>query len=637
MNNSSAYDILHSLNDPALIVDKNYRIIFANQHHLELCEMAKEQVLGQKCHEIHHHCPNPCEKATLADQPCPHRQVFSSGLPITIRHLHTMTDESTKEFEITTTPLFDENGKVDRILQVMKEITEQQLLKHQLQTAKDEWEKTFDAMSDIITLMDKEFRIIRANKATYNFFKVKPGEINGKYCYELFRGADEPCPDCPVFDTIQDAGCHHREKIAHAKLEKIFHVSSAPIFNSEGEVQYLVHIAKDITDLTKLQEDLFQAHKMEAIGALAGGIAHDFNNILTAILGYTELARADTPHSSHCTQYLDQVLKAGDRARGLISQILTFSRKHPQQIIPMCPVIIVKEVIKLLRASLPSTVEIRDTIDPQCGSIMADPIQVHQILVNLCTNAFQAMPDQKGIIIISLSQTTGSKEALVARESPLPLGSLIKLEVTDTGSGMNQATKERIFDPYFTTKEIGKGTGMGLAVVHGIVNSHGGSMRVTSELGKGTTFSVFFPSLPPQTKLEEQEINQIPIPTGNESILLVDDEIAIVTMQQSVLERLGYHVVVKTTSNDALSEFQSHPDQYDLVITDQTMPDITGAELAISLLQIKPGLPIILCTGYSAIISEEDTKRIGIKKFITKPVTSTELATIVRQVLDGQR
>ncbi|MDP2106959.1 MAG: PAS domain-containing protein, partial [Desulfobulbaceae bacterium] len=221
MNNSSAYDILHSLNDPALIVDKNYRIIFANQHHLELCEMAKEQVLGQKCHEIHHHCPNPCEKATLADQPCPHRQVFSSGLPITIRHLHTMTDESTKEFEITTTPLFDENGKVDRILQVMKEITEQQLLKHQLQTAKDEWEKTFDAMSDIITLMDKEFRIIRANKATYNFFKVKPGEINGKYCYELFRGADEPCPDCPVFDTIQDAGCHHREKIAHAKLEKI--------------------------------------------------------------------------------------------------------------------------------------------------------------------------------------------------------------------------------------------------------------------------------------------------------------------------------------------------------------------------------------------------------------------------------
>lgn len=633
MQTLSEYSILHCLGDPTLVIDSNYRIIFANQHYLELCKTPKDLVLGQKCHKIIHHCSNPCEKAILHGEPCPHREVFSKRQPVKIKHLHTLADGSKKSFEIAASPLFDDNGKVERILQIMKDITDEVLLQAQILKAKDEWEKTFDAMPDIITLMDKDFRIIRANKATLNFFNVEPGEINGKFCYDLFRGASEPCLDCPVFDTIHDSACHHREKVVHEKLGKIFHVFSAPIFNTEGKAEYIVHVAKDITEMTKLQEDLFQAHKMEAIGVLAGGIAHDFNNILTAILGYTELARIEMPESSPGLQYLDQVLKAGDRSRELISQILTFSRKNPHQIAPMCPIMIVKEVVKLLRSSLPSTVQIRAMIAPECGAIMADPIQMHQILVNLCTNAFQAMQDQKGIIGISLTQMEASAEGLTTNP-PLPPGQLVKLEVSDTGIGMDKDTIERVFEPYFTTKEIGKGTGMGLAVVHGIVKSHGGSIRVTSEIGKGSKFSVYFPSLSPMTAVANHDLNTTSLPTGNEHILVVDDETTIVAMQQITLERLGYHVVAKTASRDALREFQSHPDQYDLVITDQTMPEMTGAELAKSLLQIKPGLPIILCTGYSSIISKEDTKKIGISTFVTKPVTTTELATMVRQALD---
>lgn len=632
---SSEYSILHCLNDASLVVDKNYRIVFANQPYLDQYGMTMEDVLGHECHEVIHHSPNPCEKALLSNQPCPHFQVFSSGLPVTIKHLHDMPDGSKKVFEISTSPMFDNNGQIDKVLQVMKDITEQQRLHDQLQNAKNEWEKTFDAMSDIITLMDKDFRIIRANKATYNFFNVPPGAINGRHCFELFRGVSTPCFDCPVFDTIHDSHCHHSEKIAHEKLGKIFHVSSTPIFNNSGELQYLVHIAKDITAITQLQEDLFQAHKMEAIGALAGGIAHDFNNILTAIIGFTELACLEIPEANPCKQHLHQVMKAGERARELIKQILTFTRKNPQQIGPMCPVIIVKEVIKLLRSTLPTTVQIKDTIDPNCGSIMADPIQVHQILVNLCTNAFQSMPEQKGTLRITLTQTTDAAEAQM-NASPLPSGQLIKLEVNDTGIGMTKATQEKIFEPYFTTKEAGMGTGMGLAVVHGITKSHGGSIRVISEVGKGSTFSVYFPVVPPTTITKNHDIAPPLLPTGNEHILVVDDEAAIVEMQGSILERQGYHVVCKTSSHDALLEFQSNPDTYDLVITDQTMPEMTGVELAKFLLQIKPGLPIILCTGFSSIISEHESLEIGINRFVGKPQTTTELITMVRQVLDDR-
>jgi len=576
------------------------------------------------------HCVHPDDREMVHRA---YQEAVANKAPYDIVHRILRPDGTVRIVRERSEDVFDEAGTVIYSFGIVHDITEQQRFQDQLQKAKTEWEQTFDAMPDIVTLMDKEFRIHRANKATFAFFNAKPSEIIGRFCHELFRNMATPCQDCPIFDTLHDASCHQRDKISHEALGKIFQVTSSPIFDSTGELKYLVHIARDITEVSKLQEDLFQAHKMEAIGALAGGIAHDFNNILTGIIGYSELARMESPEGSPSRQYLDQVLKAGDRARDLISQILTFCRKTPQQVSPMSPLVITKEVVKLLRASLPSTVAIKDSIDPACGSIMADPIQVHQILVNLCTNAFQAMPDQKGTLTITLGQTTVAAEGLTDELLPAT-GPLVKLEVADTGMGMEEATKRRIFEPYFTTKEPGKGTGMGLAVVHGIIKSHGGVIRVSSEKEKGSKFSVYFPVVSATTADSDHTHESVQLPTGNERILIVDDEESIGKMLCSCLEHQGYQVTVKTAALDALDEFQLHPDKYDLVITDQTMPHMTGAELAGILLQIRPGLPIILCTGYSSMISELEAKEVGIKFFVTKPLTAVQATLLARQALD---
>jgi len=502
--------------------------------------------------------------------------------------------------------------------------------------AKNEWEKTFDAMSEIVTLMDDDLRIIKANKAAHDFFTMTPGELKGKHCYELFRGDTTPCLDCPVVKTIHDGKSHCTHKIKHAKLGKIFHVTSASVFDDHGALQYLVHVAKDITAMQTLEEDLYQAHKMEAMGTLAGGVAHDFNNILVAILGFAELAHNSIPDSNPALQYISQVLKAGDRAKDLVKQILTFSRKETMQKAPLFPSVIVKEVLKLIRASLPSTIQIKQYINSASGTILADPIQLHQVMVNLCTNAFQAMHDEKGVLEIRLTREI-LKEGEITEEGVNP-GPYIMLSVSDTGSGMDSETKKRIFEPYFTTKERGKGTGMGMALAHGIVKSHGGMITVASKVGKGSIFKVYFPAIEKDAISEQLEEKIDLLPNGrNESILVVDDEEVIVEIQKSMLEQLGYRVVAKTDSLDALREFQADPDAFDLLITDQTMPLLTGSELSAQLLQIKPDLAIILCTGYSTMVSEEKAKEIGVSKFIMKPVAKDDLATSVREVLDTRQ
>ena len=524
----------------------------------------------------------------------------------------------------------DEIGKLARAFNEMSEQVEAR--EEALLKSKEEWKKSFNAIGDIITIQDKDMRIVRANQAAGQFFEVDVEDLVGKFCHEVFLGGPEPCPGCPVRKTIQDIN-EHSEIIHHVGLGKFFHVSSAPIFDNDNNLEYLVHVAKDITEQKKMEEELFQAHKMEAIGTLAGGIAHDFNNILTAILGYAEIVRADMPESSPSRHDIDQVLKAGNRAKELVKQILTFSRKGQETQQPLQSSLIIKETLKLLRASLPTTIEIQEEIDPECGTILANPTNIHQILVNLCTNALHAMKDEKGILTVRLTRKELTKEHDVISGDGVAEGSFVELMIRDTGHGMDKATVQRMFEPYFTTKEVGKGSGMGLALVHGIVQGCGGFIKVESEPGKGTTFNVYFPAM--EEKIVEIEKKQRePLPRGNERILAVDDEEGIIELLTNMLKSLGYEVTAETSSEKTLEVFRTSPDSFDLIITDQTMPHLTGAELAKEILQIRPDIPIILCTGYSAMISEEKAKKIGIKRYAMKPISRRDLAVMVREVLD---
>ena len=388
----------------------------------------------------------------------------------------------------------------------------------------------------------------------------------------------------------------------------------------------------DVTQERVMERQLRQAQKMEAIGTLAGGIAHDFNNILAAIIGYTEMVLFKIEKGSPIRYNLEQVLRAGSRAKELVKQILAFSRQSEQEFKPIQIGTIIKEALKLLRASLPTTIEMRQHISGRTGLVLADPVQIHQVVMNLCANAAHSMRTSGGVLEVTLDEVNLDSHA-VEQQADLVPGRYLRLSVRDTGHGMSGEIVARIFDPFFSTKIPGEGTGMGLSVVHGIVRSHGGAIEVSSDLGVGTTFHVYFPSLEsgvaPKPKTAQH------IPRGTERILLVDDEEAVVDMGRQMLAHLGYRVVGKTSSEDALELFLRDPSQFDLVITDQTMPRITGIELAREILSVCPDMPVVLCTGFSDVISSDEARFQGIREYVLKPILTVELANTIRRILDS--
>ncbi|NQU59183.1 MAG: response regulator [Rhodospirillales bacterium] len=368
---------------------------------------------------------------------------------------------------------------------------------------------------------------------------------------------------------------------------------------------------------------------MEAIGTLAGGIAHDFNNILSIILGYTGLTLDHEHIDDETKENLGMILEAANRARGLVDQILTFSRRGEQQRIQVEMQSILEDGLRLLRSSLPSTVEIRKEIGPGPFSVMADPTQMHQVLMNLCTNAGQAM-EAGGILEVKLDHA--------ARAGTPPGASLgevagrdVRIMVRDTGVGMDAETMERVFEPFYTTKAPGVGTGLGLSVVHGIVSDHGGSIVVKSAAGAGTTFTVLLPV--GEVGTVDVAVEPSPIPTGEGRILFVDDEPAVVRMGEKLLGRLGYEVICETSSLEALRRFRSDPDQFDLVVTDQTMPDMTGEVLAQEIRRIRHNIPVIVCTGFSKAFTRERARELGIDGYVMKPSLATDLGQVVHDVL----
>jgi len=387
----------------------------------------------------------------------------------------------------------------------------------------------------------------------------------------------------------------------------------------------------DITERKRLESQLRQAQKMQAIGTLAGGIAHDFNNILSAILGYTELALDEVEQGSGVWNKLQGTLAAGRRARDLVQQILAFSRQTELTRVAIQMHLLVEEALALLRAALPSTLVIRPIIDRHAGTVLVDPTQMQQVLINLCTNAAHAMREAGGAIEVRLEPIEIALDAL-AIPPDLKAGAYVRLTVQDTGHGMEPEILERIFEPFFTTKSLGEGTGMGLAVVHGIIANHGGAITVESTPGQGSTFAVYLPrsDSPSTAALPTEE----PIVGGNERILFVDDEATLVHLGKATLQRLGYQVIVCTSSSEALETFRAAPHSFHLVITDRTMPTLTGEALVYELRQIRPDIPIILCTGFSHPVTSEQLRTLRVDAFLLKPIMADEWARVIRQVLE---
>jgi signal transduction histidine kinase/ActR/RegA family two-component response regulator len=386
-----------------------------------------------------------------------------------------------------------------------------------------------------------------------------------------------------------------------------------------------------IKEARQMQTKLASSEKFQALGQMASGVAHDFNNILSGIMGYAEMALYDIPEKSRARKSIEQVLKASNRAEGLVKQILAFSRQSDQERKPIQVHHIVKEALKLVRVSLPTTIDIRQNISTHGTTVLADPTQIHQILMNLCTNAHHAMREKGGVLEVSLAPVELDKTE-VDDYPDLKPGSYLKLSISDTGDGMDSSTMQRIFDPYFTTKEKGVGIGMGLSVVHGIVKRHNGAIKVFSKPGKGTTFHVLLPRIEKEIEYKTEALE--PLALGKERILFVDDEKALIDLGKQMLERLGYKVVSRTSSVEALEAFRANPHKFDLVITDMTMPNMTGDELAEKIMAIRTDTPIILCTGFSERITEEQAKKMGIREFVMKPLVMSDLAKTVRRVLD---
>ena len=387
--------------------------------------------------------------------------------------------------------------------------------------------------------------------------------------------------------------------------------------------------------LARSENQLQQVMKLQAIGTLAGGIAHDFNNILFPIVGYTELTMDDVPEDSQARKNLAEVLKAANRAKELIQQILTFSRQNGQERKPLKVQTLIKEALKMLRATIPSSIEIQCVVEKDCGHVKGDPTQIHQVIMNLCTNAYHALQETGGKLEVSLNEVNLSYEQSLQRVG-MKAGRHLVLIVKDNGQGMPPEVLERIFEPYYTTKEQGKGTGLGLSVIHGIIKNHGGDISVHSQPGIGSTFSVYLPVIDDIT-VEIEPLMPAGATNGNEHILLIDDEEQIIDIERRILENLGYEVTPKIDSEEALAEFSARPDRFDLVITDMTMPKITGDRLARRLMDINPQIPVILCTGFNEAITEEKALAMGIDKFVMKPIVKNELANAIRTVLDNPK
>jgi signal transduction histidine kinase/CheY-like chemotaxis protein len=482
-----------------------------------------------------------------------------------------------------------------------------------------------DGFSGILILFDTNMVAQWVNEAT----RLEFPDAIGRHCHEIFCAKNGQCKTCAFTQSLETGQIEtttQRVEINGGQTDEIiFDITASPVSNNEGEITGIIIIAQNVTEKYILEKQLRHTQKMEAIGTLAGGVAHDFNNVLTPIMGYTEIIRLkleqDGYEGERVYSYLGEILKASKRAKSLVEQVLTFSRSIEKKAVHQFLHPIIKEVMKLMRMTLPSTLTIIEDVDENCGRVLIDPVQIHQVLINLCTNASHAMNGKHGTLVVKLATIPPSADGK----------KWVELSVADSGSGIDPEDLERIFEPYFSTKEKTRGTGMGLAMVHGIINAQGGNIDVESEVGKGTVFKIRLPVVAYDPTPVMADLGQLK--GGSGRVILVDDEAQVVQVTGEILRNLGYWVVGKTSPQDALELFSSSPHDFDLVLTDLTMPGLTGLELSKRIKCIRADIPIILFTGYSDLVSKEEAKEAGIDEYCMKPISMRDLSTVLANFL----
>ncbi len=612
-----------AIQDLVIIMDSERNVIRANKAAHEMRGFKYGELCGKKCFDVFHRKSGPCKG-------CP---TWTPGMEVNVCTGLVYNDILKRTFEVTSSPIFKDDGKLKYLVYTARDVT---------QKLKDEAEKhrlmaAIEQLSEVVQITDSKGNIQYVNPAFTDKTGYTRSEAVGQNPRMLKSGEHDDEFYTEMWRTLKSGRVWKGRLINRKKDGDIFweDATISPVYGSEGEIQNFVAVKRDITKEKSLERQLRHAMKMEAVGTLAGGIAHDFNNILSVMIGYGQMAKGRVEETDPTWGDIDQILMAGDRAVDLVKQILTFSRKDTKEQFKLVKVqYMMKEFLKLLRPSLPMTIELKHSIQEDCRPILGNASQIYQVLMNLCTNAKQAIGGSYGTIWVNLKEiqvAQGDYKIAGLLKGP---GEYVELEVIDTGCGMTVELQDRIFEPFFTTKLKDHGTGLGLAVVHGIVKAHEGEIEVDSRVGEGTSFHIYFPvqQVSMDTVPDADELEH----TGTGRILIVDDEDTIAQLFERMLRKLGYSPTVFTDSLEAVAKFRKNPNDFDLVLTDMTMPKMTGAELTREVLSLRPELPVIMTTGFNETIDREMAMRLGVREFLLKPVKKEKLSQVVRTVLgDG--
>ena len=623
--------ILDSAGEGIYGINNQGETTFVNKATLSMTGFKEEEFVGQNPHQLIHH--SRADGTLLPFEKCPVHGPITKNLVIRIHEdLFWRKDGSNFPVEFVCSPIV-QNGVTHGAVVVFTDITERIEANKRIDEEKAFSDAVVNSIPGGFFVFDEKLRMIKWNRKLETITGYSSKELGALSIFDFFSPDHRDHLE-NALQRLSDQGAITIETVARKKDgPEIPFFLSACLVNIDHK-NLIIAIGLDISEQKSIEAELRQVQKMEAIGTLAGGIAHDFNNILSPILGYAEIGEMTLPEDHEFYPHLTAIHDAANRAKNLVQQILTFSRVREHKIAPMIAQPIIKESLKFLRSSLPTTITIHEQINPDCGSILADPTQIHQVMMNLCTNAFHAMEAKGGTLLISL-ESIDLSEPDRKKYNNLPAGPYLCLTVADTGEGIDPEVVDRMFEPFFTTKTEGRGTGMGLAVVHGIIKSYGGTILVESLPGHGATFTILIP----HTEMDIQETDHDSFDTiqgGTEHIMLVDDQEFVAGIENKLLSALGYKVSVFLSSREALEAFSKDPNSYDLVLTDQTMPDITGNVLAERLLEIRPDIPIVLCSGNDTFSPAINLKEIGIRHFIMKPLEIARVAHLLRTILDDR-
>ncbi len=612
-----------SAQDAMCLVGRDYAYRIANQAYLQEVGLKPDTIMGKTVADV---LGKPLFENVIQAR----LDRCLAGEAVSYSDWFDYPAQSRRYMQITLSPCRNRASEVVGAMVVARDLTE-------LQTAQKELKRLAAAIeqaAETVVVTDAAGAIQYVNPAFEQETGYRREEAIGKNPSILKSGKHDDAFYRDMWNTLVSGGTWQGHLVNKRKDGRLYTEKAkiSPVRDASGAISNYVAVKHDITKELELEQNYREAQKMQAVGTLAAGIAHDFNNVLGLIVGNAEMLQLKGAVTGPAAESVKQILSASMRAKNTVKQILMLSRRGRMERIPISLRPLIKETAEFLRSSLSSNIQLVVDLDADAGTVSADPGQMQQVLINLCTNAAQAMEDDGGTLTIRLTNTALSQEAIQFPGHSAG-GDFVEIIVSDTGAGIEPTVRERIFEPFFTTREIGKGQGLGLSVVHGIVASHGGSIKVDSKAGKGATFHVFLPRIPSEPKPESTPLGLLP--KGRERILFIDDEKALARVGEMTLRHLGYQVNTQNSPVAALDVFRSSPGEFDLVITDLTMPQMSGVKLAAELLRIRPGLPVILCTGNTEKINPHEAGLLGIREILTKPVTIQDLANSVRNALDG--